>query len=95
MCNWLVQSWNKITKDQIKKSFQVCGLSVSCIPSDITCLKDGKPVAGGLAEVENLWTKSPEEIGDVNVEEIADEEEDEANDLLFAQEDVEEEEEFM
>ena len=92
MCEFLLAAWAKLSKEMIKKSFVVCGLSVDAQPEDVNCMKAGNPCHAALAEAKLVWDQEPEEIGEVNMEEIPDPEQDEEEQVENLNEVIEEEE---
>ena len=41
LCDIVVKSWNSISTDIIKKSFDCCGQSKESVPEQVTCMKKG------------------------------------------------------
>ena len=62
MCDLVVDAWNKLSNEMIKKSFLVCGQAKNSKPEDITCLKEGHLVHEALEAVKALWNEPLEEL---------------------------------
>ncbi len=98
VCEWILASWNSVTKEIIIKSFKICGLSVATDGTEdeqIECFKDGHACADGremLREENAEFQKSladGEEIEEVQ-ERIL-----ELNQFGFEEEDYGEEDEVV
>ncbi|KAM4625025.1 uncharacterized protein ACJ7VT_003510 [Polymixia lowei] len=79
---WVLQAWDKLDTELVKKSFKVCGLTVAADGEDhlIHCFKEGEPCASGR---ELLAQARQEELAEVGEgEEEYDEDEEFNNNLV-------------
>jgi hypothetical protein len=74
VCDWIIKSWDSVSKEVIIQSFKSCGITTNVDGSEdglITCLKPGRSCADGirllgskrhdLTELEQIMTSDPEE----------------------------------
>nr|XP_046273125.1 zinc finger protein 184-like isoform X1 [Scatophagus argus] len=57
LLDWVVAAWNRLDKNLIRRSFQVCGLSVRTDGSEddlIFCFREGEPCASGREALAQL-----------------------------------------
>ena len=90
----VVKAWSDIPEEMIAKSFQICGQTRDAKPEDVTCMKEGHPASGALAEVKKFWDYTAEDFAaedTVPIEMV--EEIDEEEDLTAIEEDSDMEDE--
>ena len=80
LVNWVVAAWEKLDKDMIRNSFKVCGLTLKDDGSEddlIHCFKTGQPCAAGRDALAQLRQR-----GDENRTQVAQDEENDEEELL-------------
>ena len=55
LCDMIVVAWESVSKEIIIKSFACTGQSKTCVPADISCLKETGVAHDTLKDVEKMW----------------------------------------
>ena len=51
----IVAAWESVSKEVIIKSFACTGQSQTCVPADISCLKENGIAHDPLKDVQEMW----------------------------------------
>ena len=51
----IVAAWESVSKEVIIKSFACTGQSKTCVPADISCLKENGVAHDALKDVQEMW----------------------------------------
>ena len=80
--NWVVEGWNSLSEDLIRKSFVITGQSITSKPENISCLQQGKSAHAVLEKVYDLWDKGIEDLANIEIIDEPDESQDKINDPI-------------